>query len=105
MNKYRNIKTVVDGITFDSKREAFYYQIFKKQEQLGHIKDLKLQVPFHFVLNGKKIFTYKADFTYINPNCDNYLQVVDVKGVQTPVFKLKKKLIEAQHGIIIDILK
>lgn len=105
MNKYHNIKTVVDGITFDSKREAFYYRLFKKQEELGHIKDLKLQVPFKFILNGKKIFTYKADFTYINSNCDNYLQVVDVKGVQTPVFKLKKKLIEAQHGIVIDILK
>lgn len=104
MNKYHNIKTVVDGITFHSKREAYYYIIFKRQEEIGQIENLKLQVPFKFMLNGKKMFIYKADFTFNYPN-SNKLEVIDIKGVQTPVFKLKKKLIETQHGIIITILK
>lgn len=102
MTKYHNIKTVVDGITFDSKREAFFYKVYKKLEKQGNLKDLKLQVPFVFKLNDKKIFTYKADFTYTDKDG---LHVIDVKGVLTPVFRLKKKLIEAQYGITIEIVK
>ena len=102
MNKYKNIKTVVDGITFDSKREAFYYRLFKKQEELGHIKDLKLQTKLDFKIDGKKIFTYKPDFEYEDEYGHHY---IDVKGVETPVFRLKKKLIEAKYKIIIEIVK
>lgn len=102
-SKYRAIKTVIDGIKFDSKREAQYYQIFKCQERAGEIRELKLQVPYEFKLNGKKMFTYKADFTYLDKEGKQH--IIDVKGIETSVFRLKKKIIEEDKKIKIEIVK
>ena len=102
MNKYNNIKTVVDGIKFDSKREAVHYAYLKNLEKRGIITDLQLQTKLDFKIDGKKIFTYKPDFEYEDEYGHHY---IDVKGVETPVFRLKKKLIEAKYKIIIEIVK
>ena len=102
MNKYNNIKTVVDGIKFDSKREAYYYLYYKRLQETKIISNLKLQTPIKFDIDGKHIFTYKADFEYKDEYGHHY---IDVKGVETPVFRLKKKLIEAKYKIIIEIVK
>jgi len=102
MNKYNNIKTVVDGIKFDSKREAYYYLYYKRLQETKIIGNLKLQTPIKFDIDGKHIFTYKADFEYEDEYGHHY---IDVKGVETPVFRLKKKLIEAKYKIIIEIVK
>ena len=101
MSKYKNIKVKLDGITFDSKKEAVHYAYLKSLEKRGIITDLKLQTKLDFKIDGKKIFTYKPDFEY---NDEFGHHIVDVKGVQTPVFKLKKKLIEAQYKIKIEII-
>lgn len=103
MNKYHNIKTTVDGITFDSKAEARYYGIYKRFQEWGKISNLQRQIPYIFKIDGKKIFTYKADFQYTDKEGKEH--VIDVKGVETPVFRLKKKLIEAQYGIEIEVVK
>jgi hypothetical protein len=102
MSKYRAIKTTINGITFDSKREAYYYQIYSRLEELGEIHNLKLQTSLPFILNGKKIFTYKPDFEFDDENGHH---IVDVKGIETPVFRLKKKLIEAQYSVKIEVVK
>ena len=94
--KFRNKKTVIDGITFDSKKEATRYGQLKLLQQCGQIDNLKMQVPFVIEIGGKKICTYKADFTYIEKS--RYV-VEDVKGMKTPVYNLKKKLMKAIHGI------
>ena len=49
MNKYLNKKTVIDGITFDSRKEARFYMIYKQMEKDGEISDLKMQVPFELI--------------------------------------------------------
>lgn len=70
-NKYSNIKTVVDGIKFDSRKEANYYCELKLLLRQGIIKDLVLQPRFElqpsFKLNGKTIrkIEYVADFQYM----------------------------------------
>lgn len=102
MNKYNNIKTVVDGIKFDSKREAFYYLYYKRLQESKVINNLKLQTSIKFDIDGKHIFTFKPDFEYDDEYGHHY---IDVKGVETPVFRLKKKLIEAKYKIIIEIVK
>lgn len=96
--KYNNKKTIVNGITFDSKKEADRYHLLTRREHFSEIMDLHLQVPFVFALEGKKMFTYKADFVYFD-KIANELIVEDVKGFRTPLYKLKKKLIEQQHKI------
>ena len=99
-SKYKAVKTSIDGITFASKREAYYYVIYKRLAEVGKIKDLQLQPKFPFIYNGKKIFTYIADFSYVD---EFGTHIIDVKGVETPIFRLKKKLIEAQHKIEIEV--
>jgi len=68
------------------------------------ITDLELQKSYPVVIKGKKIFTYRSDFNY---NRNGEAVAEDCKGSMNskyhdPVFKLKKKLIEAIYGI--DIL-
>ena len=95
-NKYRAIKTIVDDITFDSKKEAKRYSQLKLMLRAGAISDLKLQPRFDLIVNGVKCGFYKADFDYI----ENGKRVIeDVKGMKTPVYNLKKKLVKAIHGI------
>ncbi|MBC8590638.1 DUF1064 domain-containing protein [Lachnospiraceae bacterium NSJ-29] len=100
-NKYRNIKTQVDGITFDSKKEAEYYCKLKLLKQAGEIKDFGLQPRYElqptFRKNGTtyRAITYVADF--IITNLDGTTEVVDIKGVETQVFKIKQKLFEYMY--------
>jgi len=98
-SKYKNIKTEVDGILFDSKGEANRYVDLKLAQQAGKISSLKTQVPFKMRINGMLICTYIADFVYKK---DGQHVCEDFKGVLTDVFKLKAKLMKAICGI--DIL-
>lgn len=98
MNKYRAIRTEVDGIMFASKKEAMRYKELKFLLQEQRISDLVLQPKFPIEVCGKKICTYIADFIYN----ENGIQVIeDVKGVKTSVYRIKKKLTEAIYNITI----
>lgn len=93
-NKYKAIKVEIDGILFDSKAEGFRYSQLKLLEKAGEIFDLTLQPPFELLIDGEKIFTYRADFSY-RLGEDEIIE--DVKGMTTPVFNLKKRIIEATY--------
>lgn len=98
MPKYHNSKTVIDGIRFDSKKEAKRYLELKILEKAGVIKELKRQVPYILIdksCYGRAI-KYVADFVYLE---NGQLVVEDVKGVRTPVYKLKKRLMAEVYGI------
>ena len=97
MTKYRAKVTWVDGIRFASKKEAKRYGELKLMEHAGHISKLKLQPSFDIVIKGQKICKYIADFTYFNSKQVRIVE--DVKGVKTPIYRLKKKLVKALHGI------
>lgn|SRR5574344_1514347 len=101
MSKYKAVKTKVDGIVFDSKKEAMHYLYLKGLEKQGTITELQLQPKFEYKLRKKKMFTYIADFAYKD---EFGWHVVNVKGVRTPVFNLKKKIIEAEYEIEIEIV-
>lgn len=95
VSKYKNRKTVVDGIEFDSKKEANRYQELLLLQKSGIITDLKRQVPYTLVpvfnLNKKRYrsMIYIADFVYK----ENGKEIVeDTKGYRTEVYKIKKKL-------------
>lgn len=104
--KYGNKKTVVDGITFDSKKEATRYAELKLLQRAGEIFDLQRQVPFTLIpkqtRDGKVIerpCVYKADFVYKEK--DGTEVVEDVKGVCTKEYRIKKKLMLWQFGIVV----
>ena len=103
-SKYNNQKTMVDGIKFDSKKEAEYYCQLKLLKQAGKIKDYMLQPRYElqpaFKKNGKKYraITYIADFAIVNN--DGTTEVVDVKSsktFKTQVYRIKKKMFEYKY--------
>ena len=95
-SKYHSQKTTIDNITFDSKKEANRYQELKLLQIQNLIKDLVLQPEYPLVVNNKKVCTYRADFCYYD-NELNKIVVEDVKGLKTPVYRLKKKLLLALY--------
>lgn len=98
MSKYHATRTVVDGITFDSKREAARYTELKLMQRAGLISDLRRQVKFELIpkQQGERAVSYIADFVYSE---DGQTVVEDVKGVRTPVYRIKKKLMLWRHGV------
>ena len=96
-NKYKNKKTIVDGIKFDSEMESHYYIYLKQLKEIGEVVDFVLQPTYllqeGFNLNGKRIraITYKADFKVIYK--DGHEEVIDVKGKLTKEFKIKRKML------------
>lgn len=104
--KYGNRKEIVDGITFDSEREAARYRVLAARHKAGEITNLKIQVPFVIVpgttIAGKKLRArlYIADFVYEMPR--GTVIVEDVKGMRTPMYLLKRHLMKVVHNIEIQ---
>jgi hypothetical protein len=96
--KYNNVKTVVDGMRFDSRKEAGRYVALKLMQKHRLIADLETQPEFPLVVNGRKIGKYIADFRYFDHEL-GVTVVEDVKGVRTAVYRLKKKLVLALYGV------
>lgn len=98
---------MLDGILFDSKREAMRYAELKLLNRAGQIRDLQLQVPFELLPAQKnekgkvteRAVKYVADFVYYDHNGN--LVVEDVKSVatKTDLYRLKKKLMRYFKGI------
>ena len=116
MSKYHSKKVVVDGIQFDSKREAARFRELSLLERAGEITDLQRQVKFKLIptqrefscevgkngryKKGKVIereVSYFADFTYRSKS--GLLIVEDVKGVKTKEYILKRKMMLYLLGI------
>lgn len=102
--KYRNVKTEVDGLKFDSKKEAKRWVELKQLLDAGRISNLMRQVMFQLVpqvvLDGRKRppTKYIADFAYSR---DGKRIVEDVKSPasKTPVYQLKRKLVKHLFNI------
>ena len=102
-NKYGAIKVKLDGYVFDSKLEAARYKFLRELETAGAVSDIEVHPPFPCFVEGKKICLYKADFRYKNAQGEEVVE--DTKGIQTDVFKLKKKLVEALYpGLEIQVI-
>lgn len=103
-HKYRAIPTEVDGIGFASKLEAHRYRQLKLLGKANKIHTIEIQPRFDCTINNFKVCTYVADFSYfdIESNC---FVVEDVKGYDTRVSRLKRKLVKALHGIDVRIVK
>lgn len=90
---------------FASTQEYRRYAELALEQRAGLITGLQLQPVFPVVLNGKRVFKYIADFKYTRGDQE---VVEDVKGSKNPahhdpVFRLKKKVVEAVYGIEITV--
>ena len=101
-NKYNRVKKEVDGVMYDSTKEANYAIELNTKLEDGLIFNLQRQVPIRCEINGKLICKLILDFVY--DLADGTTIYCDVKGMVLPVFKLKQKLVKALHGIDIQIV-
>lgn len=107
-SKYNAKPTTVDGVRFASQKEALHYITLKQMERSGKITGLELQPKFDLRawmggLEFKEsaiVGRYIADFRYFVPEAGQWI-VEDCKGFRTDVYKLKKKIVEANYGITI----
>lgn len=99
-SKYKAVRTIVDGVSFASKKEAARFGVLKIRERIGEISDLALQPRFKMIVNDVLVCTYVGDFAYREAG---EMVCEDVKGVETDVFKLKCKLLWALHGVEIKV--
>ena len=103
-SKYGAQPQMVDGVRFASKREAKRYCELKLLQAIGEVKELDLQPRFPLYVCRRqnaeltKVCDYVADFRY-REGPTGVLVIEDAKGVRTPVYRLKRKMFEAQYGI------
>ena len=102
MTKYKAIPTEIDGIRFASKKEATRYSQLKLLQRAGEISHLEVQPRFKIIINGSTLkydsgreAYYVADFAYFDASRERRI-VEDVKSpaTRTPVYKIKKALVE-----------
>lgn len=104
MTKYNAKRTEINGIVFDSKLEGEYYLYLKKQQKEGKIKIFARQPTFMlqggYKKDGKNIrpINYKADFKIYH--LDGSEEIIDIKGYETPEFKIKRKIFEHKYPLI-----
>lgn len=105
-SKYNNKKIEIDGIIFDSRREANRYKELKLLEKSGEISNIERQKRFELIpkqkdANGRVVraCSYVADFVYIDK--EGHQIVEDVKGMRTDLYKIKKKLMLYIHGVTV----
>lgn len=109
-SKYGAKPIVIDGIRFASKAEGRRYTELKLLETAGEVRDIECQPTFPLEIvvphNGEviQVGVYKADFRYLyrlaGSRLDDVTVIEDVKGgPTTAVYRLKKRMVEAQHGI------
>ena len=107
-SKYHNKKVMIDGIKFDSKKEANRYQELKLMQRAGIISDLQRQVKYVLIPSQKgddgrvveRPCTYIADFVYVDENGKKVVE--DTKGYRTSDYKIKRKLMLYIHGVKIN---
>lgn len=95
--KYNNRKTWIDGICFDSRKEADYYQELKLLQQIGEIKGFCRQPEF-LIVDGDvehRAITYKADFIIFHH--DGTFEIIDVKGYESEQWKRTEKMFRLRY--------
>jgi len=99
VSKYHARKVTAGGLTFDSQAEHRRWRELVLLEQAGEISHLAVHPAYPLIVNGVKVGVYQADFVYTDANGRRVTE--DVKGVKTPVYRLKRKLMWACHQIAI----
>ena len=105
-SKYGAIRTTVDGIVFASKAEARRYGELRLMEKAGQISNLELQPRLSISIKGIHICNVLFDFLYFTGGPGTWQDhYEDVKGRDNALSRLKRKLVEAQYGIKVKLIR
>lgn len=116
MSKYHARKVEIDGYTFDSQREARRYNELRMLERAGKISGLEVHPKWTFGSGARLLrslpkangatgapITYAADFAYFCTE-RNARIIEDVKGLDTPVSRIKRALLWYFHALEVEIV-
>jgi hypothetical protein len=101
-NKFRAVKTTIDNIIFDSKMESYHYLILKQLADSGKVSNLEIHPKFPIYIKNKLVCKVILDFAYDDDIGTHY---IDVKGMDTPISRLKRKMVEAEYDITVEVIK
>lgn len=109
--KFKNVPTIIDGLRFDSKKEAHRYCELKLLQKAGHISHLEIQPVFKFEVNGRPVLIrsggypngrqakYRADFSYFDGE-KRIVEDVKSSATKTEAYALRKALVEAIYPAV-----
>jgi hypothetical protein len=97
-HKYGAKPTMVNGIRYDSRREAARAGQLDADAFVGTILYLQRQPSFDLHVAGVKVCRYVPDFQYLDARNGEVI-IEDCKGFRTPLYRLKRKMFEAEYGI------
>ena len=98
----------IDGIVFDSKKEASRYAELKLLQRAGQIRELQLQPSWVVEINGQRLCRFSADFSYLDPKLGRVIEDVKSRGGTSadPAYRLRKKAAELAYGIkIVEVIR
>jgi hypothetical protein len=106
-SRHKAKRVEIDGRSFASKAEGSRYLELRRREAIGLIRELELQPRFPLVVAGVTVATYVGDFSYLDGGTGELI-VEDVKGKGAPlepIFKLKRRLVEALYPFTVRIIE
>ncbi|MGN6491191.1 MAG: DUF1064 domain-containing protein [Agriterribacter sp.] len=98
-SKFNNEKKEVDGIVFDSIKEANRYRELLLLLKAGEIGLLRRQVEYELNPNGNFSYRYVADFIYMTKEGREVVE--DCKGFRTREYLKKRRLMKKIYNITI----
>ena len=97
----------LDGVVFDSKKEASRYAELKLLQRAGQISELQLQPSWVVEINGQRLCRYSCDFSYLDKERGFVLEEVKSSGsVKDAAYKLRRRAAELAYGIkIVEVIR
>jgi len=98
-HKFHAVRCEQDDIKFSSKSERAFYNKLKILQKSGEVEFFLMQVPFRLPGNTKYVVDFQVFYS------DGTVSFIDVKGMTTPMFIMKKKQVEELYPIKIEVVK
>lgn len=98
-HKFHAVQTELDGIKFSSKAEAHYYRQLKGRQENGEVLFFLRQVPFHLPGGVRYVVDFQEFWA------DGTVHFVEVKGAETEAWKIKRRIVEAEYPITLEIVR
>lgn len=101
--KFNARKVRLDGYVFDSIDESLRYGELKLLQRIGHVASLTVHPKWPIEINGIRVCFVELDFKYLDKNGD--WRYEDVKGADTAMSRLKRRMLEAAHEITVEVVR
>lgn len=103
-SKYGNVRCELDGLKFDSKAERDYFAALRMRELAGEVRSIAVHPFWDVSVNGVEICRVEMDFSFYDIR-EKRTRIIDVKGCDNPLSKIKRRLLRAVHGYDVEVVQ